>query len=244
MNRKLTLTILILIFFVNACSSLPQNSDPITLIESSVGFLPSGTAIPVQLPATISDPQLLAAWIYLSTLDDPIRVWGGSEFTGRSLAQFVLDNLIPVGWSTPDICRFSCTIRPICEDASCPRYNEMDYPIYLDPALKTASIQKIAGSLAHEIYHHTEPFGKVRSSLFEEYWAFKIGDSLSGSSWVPLVNGDEYKPTCLRQWFFNNIAETYELVEFPQEITLEAISNETSCHYESSIRQDAVVENP
>jgi hypothetical protein len=80
--------------------------------------------------------------------------------------------------------------------------------------------------------------------LFEEYWAFKIGDSLSGGSWVPLFNGDEYKPTCLRQWFINNIAETYELVEFPQEITLEAFSNESSCRFESSIRQDAVVVNP
>lgn len=120
----------------------------------------------------------------------------------------------------------------------------MDYPIYLDPTLKTTSIQKIAGSLAHEIFHHTEPFGKVRSSLFEEYWAYKIGDSLSGGSWVPLVNGDEYKPTCLRQWFFNNIATTYDVVEYPQEITLEAIRDETSCRYESTIRQDAIVANP
>lgn len=120
----------------------------------------------------------------------------------------------------------------------------MDYPIYLDPTLKPTSIQKIAGSLAHEIFHHTEPFGKVRSSLFEEYWAYKIGDSLSGGSWVPLVNGDEYKPTCLRQWFFNNIATTYDVVEYPQEITLEAIRDETSCRYESTIRQDAIVANP
>lgn len=244
MNRKLTLTILILIFSANACSSLPQNTDHTSILEASIGYLPIGTAIPVQLPTTITDPQLLAALIHLNNQDNPITIWDGSVWTGRSLAQFVLDNHIPVDWSTPDICRFSCTIRPICEDASCPRKNEMDYPIYLDPALKTASIQRIAGALAHEIFHHTEPFGKVRSSLFEEYWAFKIGDSLSGSSWVPLVAGDEYKPTCLRSWFFNNIAETYELAEFPQEFPLQAISNETSCHYESAIRQDAIVVHP
>lgn len=244
MNHKLTLTILILIFFANACSSLPQNTGLTSILEASIGYLPIGTAIPVQLPTTINDPQLLAALIYLTNLDNPITVWDGSVWTGRSLAQFVLDNNIPVNWSSPEICQFSCIIRPICEDAGCARANEMDYPIYIDPALKTSSIQKIAGSLAHEIFHHTEPFGKVRSTLYEEYWAFKIGDSLSNGSWTPLVEGDEFKPVCLKQWFFNNIATTYDLVEYPQEVVLKAISNDTSCHYASTIRQDAIVANP
>lgn len=256
MNRKpltlTTLTILTLTIFTSACTTieptneiLPMVSDLQTIVQAAQAYLPAGMVVTGDLPTTITDPQLMAAWIYLHNQVETIIVWDASAWSGQALAEFLRDNHVPLNWSTPEVCQYSCTVRPVCENDDCARAEEKDYPIYLDPELKNTNIEKIAGTLAHETYHHTEPFGKVRDSLFEEYWAFKIGSAISGESWGPLFVGDEYKPYCLNQWFSGKSFITeYSMPEYPQEISTEMLLSETVCHYQPIVNQDAVVSNP
>jgi len=252
MNRKqttlTTLAILILITFTSACTdaitsseTLPEIPDRSALIQSAKAYLPEGIEFPALLPTMITDPQLLAAWVYLFNQSDLITVWDQNSWTGQQLAQFLLDKDIPVSWSTPDVCTYSCTKRPSSETDDFSQKNK----IYMDPTLKGDSIQNIASTLGHEAYHASEPFGKVKDTLFEEYWAFKVGSAISGESWGPLVEGDEYKPVCLHKWFGSKgFVASYEMPEYPQQISSQILPEEENCSYQANINPDAVVTGP
>ena len=240
-TRKTTtiiFSITCLCVLVSACGQ-PQPSVPsAALIQQALTYLPVNTQTPQSWPAIIQDPQILAAWVYLYTHDQTIQIWDGKQVTTRNLAQLALDHHFVIEWSTPDNCQFSCTDRPICdEDHTCVDPSLMEYGIFLNPELRQSTdIVMIAGTLAHELFHHSEPFGKGKDTLFEEYWAFSIGSSITGDYLAALQTASVYQPHCLEQWFNGNSRrEFYQMPVYPQAIAILEDDVQALCRYESSL---------
>src|SRR3990170_3767681 len=105
-------------------------------------LLPETYEVPDQLPATIQDPLLLAAWVYLYNQTEAITIHNAVTVSGRSLAEYVLERKVPVTWSSDEICRGnSCSFRPICRDAECiakTRTNKVN-TLYLSPRYNEAT---------------------------------------------------------------------------------------------------------
>jgi hypothetical protein len=173
MNRK-PLTLTTLTIFTSACTTiehtneiLPMVSDLQTIVQASQAYLPTGMFAPNEFPTTISDAQLMAAWIYLYNQVKTIIFWDGSTWSGKQLALFLLENDVPINWSVSEICQYSSTVRPVCESADCARREEVDYPIYLDSTLKEAKLRRSLASwrtrptttLSHS-EKHAIPFSK------------------------------------------------------------------------------------
>jgi len=165
----------------------------------------------------IQDPMLLEAWVRLYNHQEPIQLWDGSTLTGRELAQYLLAHAIPVVWDTGNICKnASCSIRYCTPDAC--GYEDgkpgVD-PIYILPT-KSADMQSLIGTLAHEIFHRTQPFGAVEDTRFEEYWAFLIGAKISKAVWLKFGAYDPLDPGHLNLWIKDNGLDAYfELQEYP-----------------------------
>ena len=94
-------------------------------------------------------------------------------------------------------------------------------PIYIariaDP--RGANMQFLVGTLAHEIFHRTAPFGAVSDTKFEEYWAFRIGAAI-GRNAAPNFNGiDPLTSGELYIWLLKNkLSFYYGLPEFPASV--------------------------
>lgn len=251
MERKLIFTSLILFTLCSACSinGLPESSQVSasrqqSLLSEASSYLEAGLDISDELPSTIGDAQLLAAWIYLYNQVDVIGMGDGSQWSGKALAELLLKNHVPVVWNTENQL-LSYTVRPNCADVKCSRRDEMDYPIYISPRLKSSLVNQIAGTLAHEAYHHSEPYGKVADTLYEEYWAFKVGAIISDEAWVPLFDGEETNPFCLKQWFSGNFfVVDYQMQEYPEEISSQSQSTDRVCHYQSTISSSVISNHP
>jgi hypothetical protein len=210
----ISLIILILSHLLNAASQpavelsevyeIPLSSS---LEETYTRLLPAGFVVPDDLPAKIDDPLLLTAWVYLYNHSEPITIHNGQTVSGRELAEYARTQRIPILWSSEDICRNnSCSIRPACKDATCVAKfkNKKTITIYLSPRYQEESVEmlpNLAGSLAHELYHHQLPFGPMKTSLYEEYWAYFIGGSISKASWATFDGYNPLQAACLKQWF-------------------------------------------
>jgi hypothetical protein len=184
--------------------------------------LPPSLIVPDRLPRTIHDPLLLAAWVELYNHTDPIPLWEGRTTTGRELAQFLLDQRIPVVWDVDNHCGgSSCSVHTLTPEGwvytdETPAVN----PIYVRTSAQTEP-SGLLMILAHEIFHRTEPFGLVRGTKFEEYWAFRVGAAVDPSSW-PAFDG--YDPM-VSGWLFlwlrdNNLGAYYPIPDYPPSIEL------------------------
>jgi len=188
---------------------LPKMEAPIEerLPDAYRNLLPVETAIPDRLPRGIEDPFLLAAWVHLYNQTAPIQVQDGYTVSGRVLAEYVLANDIEIQWSSDEICRGnSCSQQPVCPDATCVANfkRKAHLPIYISPRYREYTpemLVKLSGSLGHELYHYQLPFGPVKSSLFEEYWAYYIGSQIKGNGWGNYEDYDPYNAACLQAWF-------------------------------------------
>jgi hypothetical protein len=146
----------------------------------------------------IPDPMLLEAWTRLDQHHDPIQLWDGRALTGHDLAQYLLEHAIPVVWDTEQVCNSGACSLLYCASEIC-AYEDRE-PIYVSPA-EAKDMQNLVATLAHEIFHRTQPFGPAPSTQFEEYWAFFVGAQISGASWPtfdgydPLISG--YPFVCL-----------------------------------------------
>ena len=196
------------------------------LPEQYRSLLPAGMPIPDSLPKTILDPHLLAAWVYLYNQAETITVQDGISWTGRSLAESVIERVISISWDADNRCNgSSCSFRKICTTLDCVASYERDteYPIYMGLHYQEASAEmlaKLAGSMAHELYHHTLPFGSVDSSLFEEYFSFYVGASISGNTWLDFEGYNPLSPACLKMWFrMNNKSDYFGIDEYPLTIS-------------------------
>ena len=215
MKKIIILVNLINLIILAACSSNnPQSINHIQelplasrLPEAFRSLLPEDYEIPAKLPQTIEDPHILAAWIYLYNQTAPIIVHDGSSLTGRSLAETVLNQNIPVQWGSDEICNGnSCSKRFICEDADCIENFQAEkvYPIYISQRYQDTTnitLARLAGSLAHELYHHQLPFGPVDTSLYEEYWAYYVGAQIEQAKWAIFEGYNPNSSACLKAWF-------------------------------------------
>jgi hypothetical protein len=159
------------------------------------------------LPGSIQDPLLLHAWTLLNNLEEPIHLPDGETLTGHGLAQFVLDKEIPIVWDEKNVCGGnSCSVR-YCLGTTC-SHQDSDLPgvqpIYLRLALKTGAENLLVESMAHEIYHYTEPFGQVDDSLFEEYLAFYGSARIAHTRGMDDASQAPMQPDCLKGWFENH----------------------------------------
>lgn len=197
---------------------------PAAANRAALSNLPAGLTVPDVLPFSIQDPILLEAWIRLYNHQEHIQLWDGSTLTGRQLAQYVLDHGIPVVWDTARVCSGgNCSVR-YCDGAACSfedRLHPGVKPIYIAPieAPYGTNMQFLVGTLAHEIFHRTEPFGAVRDTKFEEYWAFRIGATI-GKNAAPNFNGvDPLVSGELYIWLLKNrLSFYYGLPEYPASV--------------------------
>jgi hypothetical protein len=243
MKKTIFLTSLIMII-LQIARSIIQNDSPTVndMLELPLGgrlpgeyssLLPEGYTIPVKLPKTIDGPHLLAAWVYLYNQTDSITIHDGSRLTGRSLAEMVIQHKVPVLWGNEDICHDnSCAKRYMCKTMGCVDSYSPDkvYPIYIARRYQDAEaypLARLAASLAHELYHHSQPFGPVESSQYEEYWAYYVGIQIEQSK---VAIFDRYPPTvsaCLKAWFrVHDLKDYLSLEAYP--ITLDIPVDTTS----------------
>lgn len=175
--------------------------------EIYLDLLPDGMHVPDHFPAQIQDPLLLTAWVFLYNQSELIEIHAGERTSGREMAEYADEDNVPVQWGSEEICRGnSCSLRTICEDEGCvARYRSKETAIiYLSLRYHEASVDmlpNLAGSLAHELYHHQLPFGPVKTSLYEEYWAYKIGGTISKAAWASFEGYDPQDRASLEMWF-------------------------------------------
>jgi len=188
--------------------------------RQALSQLPAGVVVPASLPAAITDPTLLEAWVRLYNHTDPIKLWNGTSLTGRSLAEFLLNHAIPVVWDTGKVCGgSSCSLiacapgdQGPCTYAQTPAGPT---PIYVR-AGEQGDMPALVDTLAHETFHRTQPFGAVPDTRFEEYWAFRIEYHISPESWLTFGAYDPLDPNHLNLWIRDNGLEPYfQMPEYP-----------------------------
>jgi hypothetical protein len=189
-----------------------------------VAHLPSDLVVPQVLPSSIQDPILLEAWVRLYNHQEPIQLWDGSTTTGRYLAQYALDHALPIVWDAGRVCAGgSCSLR-YCDEALCQfddRLHPGIKPIYIAPIAQpdATSMQFLVGTLAHEIFHRTSPFGAVTDTKFEEYWAFRIGSAIGKNAAPNFDNIDPLTSGELFIWLLKNRMSFYYLLpEYPASV--------------------------
>lgn len=208
------LVILTIAWMARPGEALARSADPRAALLRAVGdLLPAGCTAPERLPAAIRDPLLLAGWVCLYNQQEPLPAWDGTALSGRTLAQYVLDHNVQVRWNTRNECGGdSCAPRPVCKAAPCPAPVENSRPILVTTWYRehgAGHLPRLAGTLAHEIFHHMLPFGSVEDTLYEEYWAYAAG------AWVfnrERLDANGYNPkqsACLVLWFNTYQPERY-----------------------------------
>ncbi len=179
----------------------------------------------VQLPAAISDPLLLAAWLRIYQQQALIQPSGAAAVSGRRLAQFARQQAIPVVWDTAQVCKGgSCSVLH-CGGERC-TYDDgrpgVD-PIYIAPS-ERADLQALTRTLAHEIFHRMQPFGPVRTTRYEEYWAFRVGTDVAQASWPRFDGFDPLDPLFLTLWIqVNRLGYYLQLPEYPAAVAAQVV---------------------
>jgi hypothetical protein len=186
--------------------------------------LPSNFIIPENLPANIQGPMLLEPWVRLYNHLEHIALWDKNTLTGRQLAEYALDHALPIVWDAGRICAGgSCSLR-YCDDALCQfddRLHPGIKPIYIAPIAQpdATSMQFLVGSLAHEIFHRTSPFGAVTDTKFEDCWAFRIGSAIGKNAAPNFDNIDPLTSGELFIWLLKNRMSFYYLLpEYPASV--------------------------
>ena len=184
--------------------------------------LPADLTVPAELPAGIEDAMLLEAWVRLYNHTEPVALWDGSTLTGRALAEFALAQGLPVVWDTQGVCgggscsqHFCVPGKDICDfDSGQPGVD----PIYIKPMAQPfgSGMQDLVSTLAHEIYHRTQPFGAVHDTRFEEYWAYFVGEKVSGAKTIDFGVYDPRDAGHLNLWIKANRLDGYfSLTDYP-----------------------------
>jgi len=228
----LTFVIISAIYFLTTTILIPltgsQPSSAAGLSKEYVDLLPAGYTIPDTLPANIHDPLLLTGWVYLYNQQKPLQTWNGQPLSGRMLAQYALDQQVIIEWNTINDCSGgSCSERPHAEDIG------NLHPILIRTGLQEqgrAKINELAGTLAHEIFHHMLPFGNVPDTLFEEFWGYSTGAQISGSYWMDSAEYNTQNGACLRLWFQDKKLDYYNgLKTYPQVVSAAADESSLTC---------------
>lgn len=221
MNKNPILSVLAFILItLTACGSAAQ-----------AAALPTSALQPV-----IQDPLLLEGWTSLNNHREPIRLWEGSSFSGHDLAQFVLEHHIPIVWDFKKFCGGGSCSRKYCQGDLCtytggrPRIA----PIYislLPQDREGIKLDNLVGTLAHEIYHRTQPNGMVEDTLYEEYSAYYVGASMSKQRWMQSENYNPMQPACLELWFYDHhLLDVYKgLNAYPESVVPKVDTSSITC---------------
>jgi hypothetical protein len=193
-----------------------------------VNSLPADVIVPAELPAGIEDAMLLEAWVRLYNHTEAVTLWDGTTTTGRALAEYALVHGLPVVWDTDGVCgggscsqKFCVAGQDVCdfEDGQ-PGVD----PIYIKPMAQPfgSGMEDLVSTLAHEIYHRTQPFGTVHDSRYEEYWAYFVGEKVSGAKVIDFGAYDPRDAGHLNLWIKANRLDAYfKLPEYPAAIAAE-----------------------
>jgi hypothetical protein len=175
-----------------------------------VAALEPELVVPQILPATIDDPHMLEAWIRLYNHQEPIQLWDGSTTTGRELAQYLVDQAIPVRWDVQNVCHGSCSVRYCRPDQTCGYEDGQPgaEPILVH-VLYAGDVPSLVLILAHEIFHRTQPFGPVKDTRFEEYWAFRLEAQITAAGAMNFSGFDPLVPAELDGWLHANQLDGY-----------------------------------
>jgi hypothetical protein len=171
--------------------------------------------------------QLSMALDYLKDHEDPIRLWYGNTITGNELYQFVQEHNIPILWGSEDICGGGSCSKIYCRNDFCTPFpeNSAENPIFIQPSLQEdiTRMDELVDTLAHEIFHYTQPFGNVETTLFEEYMANYIGAAIAEKNMENFTKYNPMQPNCLVKYFIDQ--HTYyaysKLEGYPSTITPE-----------------------
>src|SRR5262245_41701667 len=202
-------------------AALPQAARPLAPRPSGSGpRSQSDASATVKLPESITDPLLLAAWLRVYQQTEVIQPTGSAAVSGRSLAQFLRAQAIPVVWDTKNVCGGgSCSVLD-CNRLGCGYTSKQPGvpPIYI-AATQGADMQSLTRTLAHEIFHRTQPFGHVLGTRYEEYWAFRVGAAIAQADWPVFGQYDPLDPDHLNLWIRENRLDYYfTMPEYPEAV--------------------------
>jgi len=194
---------------VGFCTSATAAFAESPATEAEVVALPEGMQIPPKLPKGVSDPNLMAGWVWL---------WNTE--TGRPIAEHIRGNNISIEyWNGPVN---SAPVKPVKVNGRTEIHSTNKIQISNQTPL-TRQPAILAGMLAHEGYHSQLPFGPNLwpGSIYEEYQAYelqqKIYTELYERGWtgnefhrVPLdtTKFDKYDPHSLAD-YGNELGEAY-----------------------------------
>ncbi len=182
--------------------------------------LPPDLVVPAALPASIEDPRLLEAWIRLYAHAEPLELWDGTHLTGRDLAQFALDQAIPIIMDVDGYCQKGTCSRQYCAGDTCTYEGGQPgvEPIYVHAA-HAADMPALVGTLAHELFHRMQPFGPVMDTRFEEYWAFRIEAMLNPEQALKFDGYDPMVSGYLALWIRDNgVYPYFKLADYPASV--------------------------
>lgn len=213
MLNKSTLKVLalgVLLISLTGCQmfSAETNQAQVAVERSEVDQAPT------QSPA-IEDELILAGCMVLHSLQDPIQLPDGTLTSGNSLAQFILEQHIPVVWGSDEVCGGSSCSQQYCTlDGDC-SYEDgqpgID-PIFLNDAIRSQSsgaIERLARELGHEAFHRMRFFGSGMITQLEEFWAFYLDTQLVKADWPRFDGIDPQDPEQLARWFSNHAMAGY-----------------------------------
>ena len=201
--KKITLVTLLSVAILSTVSShsiSATTAGAARQVMAGVGRVPDMAVMEGLAPA-IADPALLAAWRHVYQQQAVIQLGGGVAVSGRSLAQFVLDHDIPVVWNTSQLCDGSSCSMLVCTSAHC-TYGA-GAPIYIRRQ-DQVDAPGLTSTLAHEIFHRTQPFGPVGDTRYEEYLAFLVGARVAQTNWPSFEGYNPLDPDQLNVWFREN----------------------------------------
>jgi hypothetical protein len=226
---------------VSTAAAGPQTVVPDPM--PAMSYLSQDLVVPAVLPPGMADVRLLEAWIRLYNHQSPIELWDGRTVTGRELALFLLDQRIPVVWDTKNVCKGgSCSVKYHTRgtvvwtfEAGAARVE----PIYIQTLFQTDMVG-LTGTLAHEAFHRTRPFGDVRDSQFEEFWAYYVGGKVSPAAALIFGPYDPFDAMHLALWYRDNRIEGYgHLPEYPPGIDPPTVNRTTAYGQVFGIRSAA-----
>ena len=184
----------------------------------ALSHLPADVVVPANLPTAIQDPALLEAWVRLYNHTDPLRLWDGSSLTGRGLAEYLREHAIPVVWGTAQDCGgYSCSNKTCVAGQDVCTYGA-GQPIFIRAA-ERGDMAAVVDTLAHEIFHRTQPFGAVHDTRFEEYWAFRVEYHIAPEKWLTFGAYDPLDANHLSLWLRdNNMPQYFSLPAYPASV--------------------------
>ncbi len=205
MNKILTLTSLTFIFLtLTACDTSSQPAS-------------------ARLSVIIQDPLLQQGWELLNRHTELVKLPDGRSLNGHTLAQFALENTIPVQWDKQNVCKGSSCSKKYCADGVCDFEDGLPGvdPIYLNFSIRDLGEERtsrIIESMAHEIFHRLQSFGLGKTTLYEEFNAYFLSARISGATWMDFESYDPLKSACLQRWFADhNLLYGYTDIElYPQ----------------------------